>query len=131
VTNQAGTDELDAFNGLSQRSLPMALATSAFMLSLTGLPPMIGFIGKFSIFASAMSSGWLWLAVGGVLNSVISFYYYFGFVYRMFFKKGGEAQAPVAASPFLASCVCVTLLVTVLAGLFPQTLFLWVRQVVP
>jgi NADH-quinone oxidoreductase subunit N len=131
VSNEAQTEELDGFSGLAQRSFPLALITTVFLLSLTGLPPVAGFIGKFSIFAAAISEGWIWLSVIGVLNSVISLYYYFGIVRRMFFSDPLVPAKNFSLSPSLAGCVAVTLFVTVVAGIFPNTVLLWVRQIVP
>jgi NADH-quinone oxidoreductase subunit N len=131
VTNEAQTDELDGFNGVAQRNFPLALITTIFLLSLTGIPPMLGFFGKFALFAAALAAeNLVWLAVVGVINSVISLYYYFGIVRRMFFGAPVSlAKMPLA--PAVAGSVAVTLLVTLGAGLFPNQILLWVRQVVP
>jgi NADH-quinone oxidoreductase subunit N len=60
-----------------------------FMLSLTGIPPFAGFIGKFYLFAAAIHAKFYWLVVVAVLNSVVSFVYYGGVVKRMFLEEGG------------------------------------------
>ena len=91
---------------------------------------MAGFIGKFSIFAAVLHSGWVWLAVAGAVNSVISLYYYFGIVRRMFFAEPANA-APVRLAGPLFGCVVLPLLVTVWAGLFPDRFLVWVRSVLP
>ncbi|HRY30555.1 MAG TPA: NADH-quinone oxidoreductase subunit N [Elusimicrobiota bacterium] len=129
VSNDAGMDDLMGFSGLSRRSLPLALATTVFMLSLTGIPPMVGFVGKFSVFAAAVAEGWVWLAVVGVINSVISLYYYFGIVHRMFFVDS-ERPLRISVAASLVGCISVTLLGTLAAGLFPGPLLEWVRRVV-
>lgn len=130
VTNDAKTEDLDAFQGLSRRSLPLALATAVFFLSLTGLPPLAGFIGKYSLFAAAMERGWVWLAVGGAVNSVISLYYYFGVIRRMFFADATRTES-VALPLSLAGCVAIPLFVTLWAGVFPNNVLNWVRGVLP
>ena len=58
-----------------------------FMLSLGGIPPTAGFMGKFWLFSAAIESGYVWLAVIGVLNSAISLYYYVRIVVFMYLKK--------------------------------------------
>lgn len=130
VGNEAQTEDIDGFSGLSQRSFWLALMSTVFLLSLTGIPPMVGFVGKFSVFAAAMAEGWQWLAVVGVLNSVVSFAYYFGLVHRMFFVAPPR-PGKVALSPSLAGCLALTLAVTLWAGLFPNGLLAWVQRVVP
>lgn len=130
VTNEAKTEDLDAFAGLSQRSFPLALATTVFMISLTGLPPMAGFVGKFSIFAAVLHNGWIWLAAVGAVNSVISLYYYFGVVRRMFFAPATSASPVRLAGPLFGSVV-LPLIVTLWAGLFPDRFLVWVRSVLP
>lgn len=130
VTNDARTEELDAFSGLAQRNLPLALACAAFFFSLTGLPPLAGFIGKFSIVAAAMEGRWVWLAAVVVANSVVSLYYYFGVVRRMFFSEP-VASHKLSLSPALTGCVGAALLLTLAAGVFPHTLLAWARAVAP
>jgi NADH-quinone oxidoreductase subunit N len=130
VSNDSGTDEADGFDGLAKRSLPLALTTTVFLLSLTGIPPLIGFVGKFAVFAAAVADGWIWLAVIGVLNSVVSLYYYFSLTHRMFFSEPSR-PGRVALTPALTGCLAVALFVTVWVGVFPQALLAWVQRVVP
>lgn len=131
ATDDAGTEDLSAFNGLAARSLPLALSTTFFLLSLTGIPPFFGFIGKFSIFAAAVQAdGLLWLAVVGVVNSVISFAYYFSIVRAMFFVDPKKSGAPVLARP-LAAVLGLTLAATVVLGLSPAPLLAWVQRIIP
>jgi NADH-quinone oxidoreductase subunit N len=72
----AGTDDISAYNGLSRRSPGLALALMVAFLSLAGMPPLAGFVGKVFVFAAAVQSGLLWLAFVGVLNSIVGLYYY-------------------------------------------------------
>lgn len=130
AVNDAKSESLDAFNGLARRSFPLALGTAAFLISLTGLPPMAGFVGKFSLFAAAMEKGWVWLAVAGALNSVISLYYYFGILRRMFFDEASRTSPVPLAGPMMG-CVVLPLLVTLWAGVFPERFLVWVRSVLP
>lgn len=80
-------DRLEDFRGLARQHPWPALALVVFFLSLTGIPPTGGFVGKFYIFASAIESGFVWLAVIGVLNSAISLYYYFRVVMLMYMEE--------------------------------------------
>jgi NADH-quinone oxidoreductase subunit N len=89
---------LDNYSGLSSRSPVLALLMTVFMFSLAGFPPTAGFMGKFYVFSSAVKSGFIWLVVIGVLNSLVSVYYYLRIVVLMFMHPPhAEAQRiPVA-----------------------------------
>src|SRR5205807_2531930 len=80
-------DELKDFSGLHVRNPFAAFAMLLFMLSLGGIPPTAGFMGKFWLFSSAIDAGYYWLAVIGVLNSAVSLYYYVRVVVFMYLKK--------------------------------------------
>ena len=67
-----------------------------FMLSLGGIPPTAGFMGKFWLFGAAIDAGYVWLAVIGVLNSAISLYYYLRIVVFMYLKKETTGSEPMA-----------------------------------
>ncbi len=131
VGADAKTETLDGFKGLAGRSLPLALATTVFMLSLTGIPPFVGFIGKFSLFGAVLQSpGLVWLAVAAAVNSVVSFAYYFSLVRAMFFSPP-DRSARMEMSPALAGCLGLAALGTVLAGVFPETLLQLVQRAFP
>ena len=87
-------DELKDFSGLSFRNPFAAFAMLLFMLSLGGIPPTAGFMGKFWLFGAAIDSGYVWLAVIGVLNSAISLYYYIRLVVFMYLKKETMGSEP-------------------------------------
>lgn len=106
VAEQSGGDEtLAAFRGLGKRAPITAAMMALFLFSLTGLPPFAGFIGKFYIFAALLKAGgsWSWtLAVVGVLNSVISLFYYARVVRAMFLEQG-ERTEPAAVRPLFGA----------------------------
>src|SRR3990172_7502694 len=92
---QAG--KVDDFAGLAATRAGLALAMTLFMLSLTGLPPTVGFVGKFYVFNAAIQAGYLWLALVGVITSLISAFYYLRIVMAMWMKPGeGAATTPLA-----------------------------------
>ncbi len=107
------------YAGLGQRRPGLALAMALFMLSLTGLPPTVGFIGKFYIFQAALESGYLWLALVGVLTSLISAYYYLRVVIIMYMQPG-EGRA--LSRPGLNLAVALTALATFIFGILPSPL---------
>jgi NADH-quinone oxidoreductase subunit N len=81
------------FAGLADRQPALAAAMAIFMFSLAGIPPFAGFFAKFFVFSAAMAEGWGWLVLIGVVNSVISAFYYLGITVQMYFRKGEEGQA--------------------------------------
>ena len=100
-----------------------------FLLSMTGIPPLAGFIGKFGIFAAVIKSpSLLWLGVVAVINSVISLYYYFRMVHQAFFVQS-DAAGKLSYSPALISCLVFTLGMTVIFGLLPDPIINLVRHV--
>ena len=86
----------DECAGLSRRSPLVAFLTAIFMFSLAGVPPFAGFFGKYYVFAGAIEAGFTWLAIVGVLMSVVSAYYYLRLVVVMYFndQSGGLIVAP-------------------------------------
>jgi NADH-quinone oxidoreductase subunit N len=129
VRAQTGEERLGAFRGLGTRSPYLAVVLAIFLFSLTGLPPLAGFIGKFYLFAALLRSGgtfYYTLAIIGVLNSVISLYYYVRIVRAMFLEKAEEGAPATLSLPrpsavLLAVCVVPTVLLGIwwgpLAGL--------------
>lgn len=112
---------LSAFDGLARRSFGLALAMTFFLLSLSGIPPMAGFMGKFYIFSAAMQSGHYALAALGVINSVVSVYYYMKIVYHMFFKPA-KTEVPLAVGPYLYGGLAVALAGVLVFGFYPEPL---------
>ncbi len=84
VANKYRTENIDDYNGLGYRSPYVAFAMTVFLFSLTGIPPTFGFIGKFYLFSSLINAHYIWLAIVGVINSVISLYYYARVVRNMY-----------------------------------------------
>ena len=114
-------EEFDDYAGLGFRHPGLALAMTIFMLSLTGIPPLVGFTGKFYVFGAAVQSGFIWLAVIGVLNSVVSAYYYIRVIVTMYMYDGEKQIVPLSLRPALASAIVVAALATILIGVFPAT----------
>ncbi len=115
-------DEVRDLSGLHTRLPFAAFAMLAFMLSLGGMPPTAGFMGKLRLFSAAIDAGYVWLAVAGVLNSVLSLYYYLRVVVFMYVRRETAGSEPVL-SPLVAAAVAVTLGGTLALGLYPSALF--------
>jgi NADH-quinone oxidoreductase subunit N len=115
-------DELKDLDGLYFRRPFAAVAMLFFMLSLGGVPPTAGFMGKFWLFSAAIESGYVWLAVIGVLNSAISLYYYVRIVVFMWVKEEPSGTDPVL-NPAMATVLGVALAATLILGVYPRPLF--------
>ncbi|QDU60743.1 NADH-quinone oxidoreductase subunit N [Planctomycetes bacterium Pan216] len=98
VRNVSGSEDLDAFSGLIHRAPVVTVAMSVFLLSLMGLPPLAGFVGKFQIFAVLYETGWYSLLVIGGLNTVISLFYYVNLM-RVMIMTDAPDQAPIISLP--------------------------------
>jgi NADH-quinone oxidoreductase subunit N len=94
VAAKTGKEEIDAYKGLGYRSPVLSVAMAVFLVSLAGLPPTAGFIGKWYLFAALLDAKLIWLAVIGVINSVVSLYYY-ARVLRSMFLRDPEDASPV------------------------------------
>ena len=115
-------DELKDFSGLHSRHPMAAFAMLLFMLSLGGIPPTAGFMGKLWLFGAAIDAGYYWLAVIGVLNSAISLYYYIRLVVFMYLKPAAGGSEP-SATPAVAFALGLTVLATIAFGVYLDQLF--------
>ena len=115
------------YAGLSKKHPALAAAMTVFMLSLIGLPPTIGLVGKFYLFRAVIAGGFTGLAIIGVLTSLVSAYYYLRVVVTMYMKDGEPAAEH---ETWLDMTTAVTALVTVLVSFVPQFLFAWASSAV-
>ncbi len=119
IDHSEGSAELEAYSGLMRRSPYLAVALAIFLLSLIGIPPLSGFVGKFAVFGSAVAAGQIPLAVVGVLTGVISVVYYFRILREVFFGAPAEGAGAIRLAPSLSFVVAVTLVMTFVIGLAP------------
>jgi NADH-quinone oxidoreductase subunit N len=122
VGRLTGSDDFQAYSGLSRRNPTLGLAALVAFLSLAGMPPFVGFVAKFFVFSAAIEAGWVWLAIVGVLNSIVGLYYYLNvlkyiYLYRM--DNQDEQHHPLKIS----STVAIGLVVLVIGILFLGILF--------
>jgi len=128
IKRMLGSDDIPDYAGLSQRAPGLAFLMALFMLSLTGIPPTAGFFAKFYIFAAAIerSPALLWLVAVGVVNSVISLYYYVN-VIRTMYLLPPQDPARIQEPAVLRTALWVTGAATLLLGLYPQPLITFAR----
>lgn len=118
-----GHDSFEAFSGLAKRSPFTAACFTVFLLSLAGIPPLAGFMGKFGLFAAVMDSGYIVLALTAGINSLIAAFYYLKIIRIMYFKSGFPG-APALRLSFSAKALLFVLFSsTVGLGIFPSLLF--------
>jgi NADH-quinone oxidoreductase subunit N len=112
--------EVGDYAGLGRRSPLLALALSLFLLSLVGIPPLAGFVGKFYVFGSAVRAGYVWLAVIAVLNSALAAYYYLRVIVYMYMREGESEAATYAPSFAGVLALTISLAGIVLLGVAPS-----------
>ena len=129
VANMTGREDIEAYRGLAWRggAVP-AIALAIFLLSLTGIPATIGFIGKFYVFAAAIREQFYILAVIGILNSVVSLYYYMRPVREMFLEQPAEDATPVTAEYWNYGLMGALALATIFLGLYPPPIIAFVSR---
>ena len=129
VKNKTGGETFDDYKGLGWKMPFVGSMMTLFMLSLTGLPPTAGFVGKLYIFKTLIGAGnsYYWLVLAGGINSVISLYYYFHVVRVMFFegKRSDKITQPPA---IMFGLIVVTAVPSLLLGLYWNPLISWVQD---
>ena len=92
IANELGSETIDGYRNLWSRAPFVAVAMAIFLFSLTGIPPFAGFFGKWLLFAAVIKQELYWLAVIGLLNSVVSLYYYARIIKAMFLETSDETE---------------------------------------
>ncbi len=116
----AGSDEIADYAGLSRRSPWLAMALLVAFLSLGGMPPLAGFVGKFYVFAAAVQSGWIWLAFVGVINAIIGLYYYLTVLKVVYLYRSDDEDVRIEVPRLyvvgLAVCVGAIILIGIMSS---------------
>ncbi len=115
------------YSGLSQKNPFTAILMAIFMFSLAGIPPFGGFLAKYYVFAAAVNSNLTWLAIIGVLTSLVSVYYYLRLVVIMYFGESATAYSNTVSKTCIAALTISALAVLGL-GIFPSTILSLTRQ---
>jgi len=124
VSNLIKSDEIEDYNGLNRRSPFLAAAMLLFLLSLAGVPPLAGFIGKIYIFLAAIEQELYTLLIVGLINIVISLYYYLIVVKKMYINEPTD-PTPLTVSAPLKTAICVCIAGTLLLGIYPKLFIDW------
>jgi NADH-quinone oxidoreductase subunit N len=121
-----GSETIRDLAGLSRRNPWMALIMTIALLSLAGVPPAAGFFGKFFLFNAAVQANLVWLAIIGVLNSIIALYYYLVVIKVMYVDHSPDDDKPIAMPRTYSYVLGAVSVIVVLLGTFGvQPIFDW------
>ncbi len=109
------------YGGIGFKYPLLAAAMTIFMLSMAGIPPLAGFMGKFYIFSAAVKAKFYWLAVIGVLNSALSVYYYLRVTVLMYFREAEKEITDLTFSPAAVAGIVIAVAGVLYLGIFPST----------
>lgn len=127
VANELNSEEMNVFEGLGYRMPFLAAFFSILLFSLIGLPPTAGFIAKFYVFAAVVDAGLIWLAVVGVLNSVVSLYYYVKIMRNMYVRGIDSNHTSISVTKLGIGLTFVLAFFTLLFGIYFSPLLNWVN----
>jgi NADH-quinone oxidoreductase subunit N len=115
------------YSGIGFKYPLLAASMTIFMLSLAGIPPLAGFMGKFYIFSAAVKAKFYWLAVIGVLNSALSVYYYLRVTVHMYFREAEKEIGGLTFSPAAVVSLIIAVAGVFYLGIFPSTVLALAR----
>ena len=121
-----GSDTIDSLKGLGFKAPLISIVMVAFLVSLTGLPPTVGFYGKYLLFVEGVDKGLYWLVVVAAVNSVISLFYYLRVAKALF--RSAPAEREAAPAPVLTGFVALLGVATVVFGLYIAPLRVWAER---
>jgi NADH-quinone oxidoreductase subunit N len=129
VKNKTGGETFDDYKGLGWEMPFVGSVMTLFMLSLTGLPPTAGFVGKLYIFKTLIGAGnsYYWLVVAGGINSVISLYYYFHVV-KVMFLDGKRSDKIIQPPAPMFGLLLVSAIPSLFLGVYWNPLISWVKE---
>ena len=116
---------LDELNGFAKRNGLGALVFAVFLISLTGIPPTVGFVAKFLVIQPVLDAGYAWLAVILALNAVLAAFYYLRVVVRMYMYDADAAAPALFPSRLLSVSLAVAAIAVVVLGILPNSLYQW------
>jgi proton-translocating NADH-quinone oxidoreductase chain N len=127
VENKTYSSSIDTYAGLIRRSPLLAIAFVVFLLSLIGIPPTAGFVGKFFVLGAAVNQQMFLLAGVGIVNSVISAYYYLALIRKMIFDEATDTS-PIPLTGSLNVAVTATMVLVVLLAVWAQPFIDWTTR---
>jgi NADH-quinone oxidoreductase subunit N len=122
VREALGGDDMADLNGLWRRNISLTLMLTVLVLSLAGVPPLSGFWAKFFVFLAGYRAGALWLVVVAVTMTIVSLYYYLGFLKAMWMNPPSSTE-PIATPRAMNATLIVSTMLVLLLGLFPNVVW--------
>ncbi len=122
--------EIDAYGGLAARHPVLALVLTLCLVSLIGLPPTAGFVGKFYLFSAAINGRFVWLAIVAVLNSVVAAYYYLRLIVYMYMREPEGNGVRAVLTPAAGLALALAAWATLQLGLLPGAAFAFARRAI-
>lgn len=125
ISNSLKSDSIEDYAGLYKRDPVAAFMLTIFLLSLAGIPPLAGFLGKFFVFAAAIESKFVLLAIAGIINSIIALYYYVRVIKYMYLEEP-SAEGVYATSIPLEVALIIALIGILIIGVWPSSFLNWI-----
>ena len=122
-----GSTDMEQFDGLATRSPGLALLMSLFLISLAGIPPTAGFLGKFYVFAAVINQKMILLGALAAINTVIAAFYYLNVIRHMYFAES-TVEGGVTASKGLMTVLVVNAVMVLAIGIFAQFFVTWANS---
>jgi NADH-quinone oxidoreductase subunit N len=119
---------LEELNGFARRQPFGALAFAVFLVSLTGIPPTIGFVAKFVVIQPVLDAGLAWLAVAIALNAVLAAFYYLRVVVHMYMYEPDGQAPPLISAPTLSASLGLASLAVIVLGVLPNSIYEWALE---
>ena len=119
---------LNAFAGLAGRAPAMAAAMAILLLSLTGIPPTVGFFAKLYVLVATVDAGVAWLAVAIALNAALAAFYYLRVIVYMYMREPEADPAPIERSPLTVLALALSVAGVLALGLFPDPIIEFLRS---
>jgi NADH-quinone oxidoreductase subunit N len=120
--NAEGDEQIAYLSGLAKRQPVLALSFTAILLSMAGIPPLVGFFAKLVVFKAILQSGLTWLAVTGVIFSVVAAYYYLRIIKIMYFDAAPDTVPELHTNKIWNTLVVISGIAMVALLVFPQPL---------
>jgi NADH-quinone oxidoreductase subunit N len=124
LRERAGNSSLDSFNGLGKLNTLCAIAFTIAMLSLTGIPPLAGFMAKYNLFSLAIQHGYLWLVIIAILGSVVSIFYYFKPIINIYMRPA--ITNPIVLNGISSITILLITLFSLIIGFIPGWIMSWI-----
>ena len=128
ISNVSNSDQMEDFYGLNRRSPYLALVMMLALLSLGGIPPTAGFVGKFFIFRAAVDAGYWWLAMIGILNAFVALYYYLNVIKYMYLYRSEDESVEIPVSRAAQVGLAFSVLFIIVLGIYASPAFELTRE---